>query len=272
MEGDETTRRPPAYFGPQTEPETRRRTILDEASWTKTDKNVFGLYKKYWTIEDRPHDPDFYTSPEDMNDVDTNASLSEANLEKDLYPFPNLSSFLLGEWYWSDRNEKSRESFRDLIEILTSDIFDQEELRGANWDRINAVLASSEFDDPLQTSFEWAGDGTSWQTTSIQLDVPFNSTSLLPGPHHYEVPDFHYRPLVPIIIDRLRDASRGDQFHIVPTDLRWQRDDGGPDVRVYGELYNSPAFLNAFKEVQVSDNSLYSSLKTFCCYGYLTNH
>jgi hypothetical protein len=158
----------------------------------------------------------------------------------------------LGEWYWGDGDGKSRQSFRSLVDIITNDDFNPSDIRAANWDKIHLSLASSEFDENAGTDAEWVGDGTSWQTATILLDVPFNSTSLDPGVHHYEVPDFRYRPIVPAIIERLKDVSLWEHFHIVPTDLRWQPEEGGPDMRVYGEMYNSPAFLEAFKEVQAS--------------------
>ncbi|KAJ3537968.1 hypothetical protein NMY22_g5372 [Coprinellus aureogranulatus] len=233
-----------------TESEILRRSILDDRCWKSTPRNPYGLYKKFWTVESKPHDPDFYISGEDLQDTVQETALQEPLGDSgDLYPFPNLNAFLLGEWYWSDSNEKSRESFRALVDIITSEDFNPADIRAANWDRINSALASSEYDD-AKPDLEWAGDGTSWQTTSILLEVPFNSTSLNPGSYHYEIPGFRYRPLVPVITERLKDVSRGEQFHIVPTDLRWQPLEDGPDMRVYGEMYNSPAFLEAFKEVQ----------------------
>lgn len=282
--------------------EVLRRTVLDDRSWKRTPANEFGLYKKYWTLERRPHDPDSYMTREDMQEEEEeaeeaaeeavaeeveegqapegrrrrgesagrgepgereerevqghetpgNAKKGDVPKVKNFSPFPNWSSFRIGEWYWDDSQEKGRESFRKLIDIITSDNFSKEEIKAANWDQINRSLAASEFDDGVH-GIDWADDGTSWQTAVVQVEVPFNRTSLRPGVHKYKVPGFRYRPLVPVITERLKDAARGDYFHIVPSELRWRpRGDSGPDVQVYGELYNSPAFLDAYRQVQVS--------------------
>jgi hypothetical protein len=240
--------------------EVLRRTVFDDRSWKTTLPNQFGLYKKYWTLETRPHDPDSFVTNEDLREDDEESDESQepvnSNLKKNLFfPFPNWSSFRLGEWYWDDSQEKGQESFRKLIDILTSDDFSTKDIRAANWDRINLTLGASEFEEAVH-GFEWLDDGTSWLTATVQLEVPFNRTSIDPGVHHYEVQNFCYRPLVPIIKERLRDMTRGDYFHVVPSELRWNPKagggDDGPDVRVYSELYNSPAFLDAYKEVQVS--------------------
>lgn len=239
--------------------EVLRRTILDDRSWKRTPANQFGLYKKFWTLESRPHDPDSFITSEDLREEEEeeedeaarDAGTTDISNVNILHPFPNWSSFHIGEWFWDDSQEKGRESFKKLISILTSEDFSTQEIRAANWDKINQSLAASQFDD-YGNGFDWADDGMSWQTAVVQVEVPFNKTSLRPGVHHYEVPNFRYRPLVPIITERLKDATRGEHFHIVPSELRWRPGgDSGPDVHVYGELYNSPAFLEAYKEVQV---------------------
>jgi hypothetical protein len=240
------------------------------STWKSTPLNRFGLYKKFWTIETRPHDPDRYVTSEDLREAseeppEAAPAPAVGNLRtgdapqipnNPYFPFPNWSSFRLGDWYWDDRREKGRESFQELVEILTCDDFHTEEIRVANWDKINGSLAASEFDDVgagYDLDPDWFGDGSSWRSTPIPLEVPFNRTSSDPGVHTYEVPNFRYRPLVPIITERLKDPTRGDYFHVVPSDLRWQpQGSEGPDLRIYGELYNSPAFLEAYKEIQVS--------------------
>jgi hypothetical protein len=251
--------------------EVLRRTVLDDRAWKTTPTNRFGLYKKYWTLEAQPHDPDSFISSEDLRedegenptglkDEPADARPSTHNDTNKYFPFPNWSSFCLGEWYWDDK-EKGRDSFYKLLDILTSEDFSTKELLAANWDTINDSLAASEFDEGLR-GLDWVDDGTSWRTTVVQLDVPFNRTSLRPGTHQYEVPNFRYRPLVPIIEERLKDFSRGDHFHIVPSEIWWKpghEGGNGPDVRVYGELYTCPAIIDAYKAVQVRafENILY---------------
>ncbi|KAJ3530305.1 hypothetical protein NMY22_g8628 [Coprinellus aureogranulatus] len=164
------------------------------------------------------------------------------------HPFPNLSAFLLGQWFWSDQG-KSRESFRQLVDIITSEVFEPRDLLLANWNSIQDVLASSEFEDTGSGTM-WVEDGQSWQTTSVIVDVPFNSTSTKPGSQSFTVEGFRYRPLTSVIRAKLLDFGHTDNFHFVPYDLRWRPSGSESDCRVYGELYHSQAFLDAYKEIQ----------------------
>ncbi|KAF6756915.1 hypothetical protein DFP72DRAFT_1066293 [Ephemerocybe angulata] len=258
-------------------PAEQRLTILDDDGWRETLKNEFHLYKRYWTLEDSPHDPDYYyVLDQDLHDAasertpspgsiyrsslaedNPDTSVTEAQVEtgaslpgeKDaLYPFPNLSSFRLGEWFWDDRLEKSQNSFSKLIDIISDEDFSPQEVRLANWKKINAVLGGS-VDDDGEGGNLWEGDGSSWRTTSVTITIPFNSTSLSPGSAPYSVPGFRFRPLVPVLLEKLRSAGQDQLFHVVPSDLRWQPRPA-EDVRVYGEMYHSPAFLEAYREVQ----------------------
>ncbi|KAF6744864.1 hypothetical protein DFP72DRAFT_1078071 [Ephemerocybe angulata] len=242
-------------ISPAPTPAEARRGILDDNEWKSTPVNVFGLYKRYWTLEKAPPDPDHFITIEDLDDSAKPTTASQGDLSKlgslsnPFHPFPNLSSFLLGEWFWSDE-EKSRESFQRLIGIITREDFSPQDVRLAKWDKINSALASSEFEDRAEDEGQlWLDDGTSWQVTSIPLDIPFNKAI---GTHAYVIPNFRYRPLIPIILDRLQNSNgHGDYFHFLPTDLRWRTEDG-LDVRVYGDLHHSPAFLQAYRDIQLS--------------------
>ncbi|KAF6758408.1 hypothetical protein DFP72DRAFT_1065097 [Ephemerocybe angulata] len=225
------------------DPHSKRSTVMDAEAWESTPRNEFGLYRTYWTLEKKPHDATQYLSEDDLlEDPSTDSPATGEDLAP-LYPFPNLSAFQLGEWYWGDDSGKSRESFDRLVDILTSPGFSTEDLRAANWNRINDILASSTSDEAVG---QWSSDGTAWLSIPITINVPFNTSSLKPGPLPYTIPEFRYRPLVPVLLERLRSATSRNLFHTLPSDLRWQ-----DDVRVYGELYHSPAFIDAYKEIQL---------------------
>src|ERR1700677_748580 len=66
--------------------------------------------------------------------------LPDMNLLIDYHPYPNQSSFLLGEWYWNDGAKKSQSSFRNLLHIVGHPEFRPEAVVGTNWQRINAQL------------------------------------------------------------------------------------------------------------------------------------
>ncbi|RXW14870.1 hypothetical protein EST38_g10985 [Candolleomyces aberdarensis] len=235
----------------------------------ETHKNAFGLYKRYQTKEDIPHDPDAYTGLEDLceepaeglvrtlerEDSDSSAgSASKSSIEPeqpDLSPYPNRSCYELGDWYWSDDSGKSKESFNKLVSIVTSDHFSTEDVKAADWEGINRVLGSSEFEKG-DSGQQWQGDGTSWNTTPVTIQVPFNRSCKPPpeGPKPYTVEEFRYRPLLPLIVDKIKSTSGQEFFHHIPHELRWQPGPEKADVRVHCEMYQSDAFLHAYEEVQ----------------------
>ncbi|KAJ3549152.1 hypothetical protein NMY22_g988 [Coprinellus aureogranulatus] len=244
---------------PQSAATDGRLAVLEHSTWKVSRKNGFNLYKVYWTLETRPHDPDLYLSNSDLreDDEDRLAMLSQPGRPptgsgNPYHPFPNWSSYKIGDWYWSEGGEKSRESFQRLVNVICDEDFCPADLRRANWKRIDASLAASEFDDAFgDDESQWAGDGMSWKTASITVEVPFNSTSLRPGSKPFTIQDFRFRPLVPLIRAKLENAHASEHFHYVPSELWWERNKGQGESRVYGELYHSDAFLEAYRAVQL---------------------
>ncbi|RXW23311.1 hypothetical protein EST38_g2533 [Candolleomyces aberdarensis] len=228
----------------------------------ETRKNAFGVYKRYQTQEDIPHDPDAYASLKDLQEEPAEELLNA--LEEDnaldvpltsppshnFYPYPNLSSFLLGEYFWSDGNEKSQESFNRLLSVLTHPDFRSDDLLDTDWARINRILASSEYEEKKGSESPWADDGISWKTASVTISVPFNSRCNPPGPRPYTIHDFRYRPLIPLIKEKIKASTNRESFHYIPHELRWKPGTAKEDVRLYSELYNSDAFLQAYDDVQ----------------------
>ncbi|KAJ3535195.1 hypothetical protein NMY22_g6600 [Coprinellus aureogranulatus] len=236
----------------------KRQSILDEDTWKSTRTSPFGLWKRYWTLEDRPHNPESHISsldliddgePEDESIIKSSGGKTTKQSHTNRYhPFPNLSSYLLGQWFWSEE-QKSRESLYLLIDILTSEGFKPEDLLFTNWTSISASLASSEFEESTSEGM-WVEDGESWQTSPVTIDVPFNSTSSNPGSFPFTIEGFRFRPLISVVRAKLQDSGHSEQFHFVPYDLRWLSHDCTSDTRIYGEMYHSQAFLDAYREVQ----------------------
>ena len=227
-------------------------TIHDEQSWKTTPANRFRLYRRYWTTEENPYDPEFFCSedPEDSSGSDSDDPSPSPKLNP-FRPFPNWSSLRLGEWRWSEGDGKSRESFQQLINIITDEDVCPEDIRKTNWEKINQILGSSQFDEP--NDYPWVDDGLSWQTVPIVIDVPLNSASLQPGPVSFTAGELRYRPLVPLIVQKIASITLGDQFYIVPSELWWNFSEGSESVRVYGDMHHSPAVLEAYREIQVSE-------------------
>ena len=224
----------------------------------RTPQNAFGLYKVFPVngSGDKPHDPDNCILPEDLREQQATgleeAPKSPAELQSKFYPFPNLSSYRIGEWFWSDDTEKSQRSFQDLVEIVGSEDFNPADIRAAKWSHIDKALASSHYDADDLDSKQWVDDGISWKSIPINLTVLFSKYTEHPGNHAFTVEGFHYRPLTPIIREKLESSAGREYFHTLGHELRWNPGVGKERVRVHGEMYNSPAFLQAYTELQVS--------------------
>jgi hypothetical protein len=225
------------------ESESQSRPIL------RSPFNAFGLLRCYYNTEFPSHDP------EEFNDFNALSDVYDPPHEVDFGPYPNHSSFALGEWYWGDGVQKSKQSFKNLIDIITAPNFKPEDVRGTKWDAIDYQLGG---DEDTQWEDE---DSAGWERTSVTILVPFHRFTALPGLQEYMVHDFCYRSVVSILKEKLADDHEFRHFHIEPYELRWQRQGNksavppGPEdssIRVHGELYTSPAFLKAHRELQES--------------------
>ncbi|TEB31764.1 hypothetical protein FA13DRAFT_1791092 [Coprinellus micaceus] len=229
-------------------PASERSRILQASEWKKTRMNGFNLYKSYWTPEARPHDPDLFLSSSGSEEAEGDDEPSDSQATEPTertipyakpgtnpyYPFPNWSSYKLGEWFWSEGG-KTYQSFEHLVSIIGDEDFRAHDIQRTNWKKIDAALGSSEFDDDppqSQEDAQWVDDGTSWQTAAVTVQ------------------GLRFRPLVPIILDKLQDKAAAEHFHIVPSELWLRRGDSEKDVRVHSELFHSGAFLEAYRQVQ----------------------
>ena len=222
-----------------------------------TKMNSFGLFRLY--DEDSTPSTD---DPEDQSGVDP---LSTPRFEAPMsqpwpssmnpfYPYPNENSWRIGDWYWNEGAQKSKHSFKKLVEIVTSSDFRTEDLYHTNWTAIDRQLGSLEtIHDPSQAtpdSEEWQAEDRGWMQTDITISVPFPRRSLDPGPRNYTIANFHHRCLLSIICKVLLDPIRCKTFRFEPSSLRWKCSCDGEDIGVYGELFSSQAFIAAHCDLQ----------------------
>ena len=129
----------------------------------RTPRNVFGLSRQYHSTEFPSHDPETAIDVRDLSeplDVAAPPALpSDAPLgaKESFYPYPNWSSFQLGDWYWNGGPQKSQESFKALLSIIGDPDFMPEDVRRAQWPAINRILAN----DPEEgkDEHEWLDKG-----------------------------------------------------------------------------------------------------------------
>lgn len=231
----------------------------------RSRRNVFGLFRQYHSEELPSHDPEQHVDLQNLSDCsDTRRKLPYAatRLEGGLrhpqirqnafYPYPNESSFRLGDWYWNNGAQKSKESFRQLLKVVGDPDFRPEDVRHTPWKKIDDKLGDNDFDrdGADQVDAEWMDEDAGWKKTPIFISVPFHSRTKKPGPKEYAVGDMYHRSLVSVIREKLANPHHDRLFHYEPFKLFWKPPDTSFDEQVHGELYTSPAFLDAYREVQ----------------------
>ena len=240
----------------------------------RTPRNTFRLLRQYFSSSPPSHDPeelvDFSGLCNDhgnlFNDVhsplcsiavtvDTIASIPKLKASESFGPYPNESSFLLGDWYWNGGRQKSLEDFRSLLDIIGRPYFRPEDVHGTKWHAINGQLGKNEYDDvdAIDEAEVWLDDA-GWRKSPISISVPFHKRAQTPGAKDFFVGYFHHRSITAVIKEKLSNPDDTRYFHYEPFELLWQQYPAGPDVRVHGELYNSPAFLDVHRDLQAFPN------------------
>ncbi|KAJ3535522.1 hypothetical protein NMY22_g6451 [Coprinellus aureogranulatus] len=170
-------------------------------------------------------------------------------------PFPNSSSFDLGEWFYGQGSQKSLKDFKALVEVLTSPDFSLDDIRDTKWTRVFQELGKNKEDINVKRA-EWVDDA-GWKTTDIEVDVPVHArVPQAPGRgvEKHVVGKLFHRSIVSIVEEKIRNAEDSRHFHYDGCELLWQPgpSESSPEFRIMSELYHSEAFLQAQKEVNDS--------------------
>ena len=224
------------------------RNILD------SPRNSFGLFRRYRGTSFPPHDPESDINVTDLCDISNDHDKHE---EKDvsaseLGPYPNRSSFLLGDWYWTGGIQKTKRSFKKLVSIICRSDFKPADLEHVRWDTIDKELGD---DSPNEDDTDtWFGElDAGWIETQVSISVPFHRSLQSPGTRIYSIPNFRHRSITSILKEKMANPEDFQSFHLEPYELRWQKlGVADSSERVYGELYTSPAFLEAYEDIQIS--------------------
>jgi hypothetical protein len=135
-------------------------------------------------------------------------------------------------WLNSGSSSKSEGEINRLVnDVINAPDFRIEDLNNFNARRANTCLDKADKTSPLDNSF---------QNASITIEVPTGSPS---PPRKYSVPGLRYRKLLNVIKTAFQ-SPLSKQFHFTPFSL-YHRSPSTKEERVYGELYNSDAFITA---------------------------
>jgi hypothetical protein len=242
---------------PQEPPEPSDVSTGDRASLPvppfRTARNVFGLIRQFFSSTPPSHDPEEAVTLQDISYVPIVASAELDALadthDVSFHPYPNRSSFELGHWYWNGSVQKSHQSFKELIDIVGHPDFDPDNVRNTSWDKINSKLGASVADDETD---EWEDEDAGWRKTQVTIQVPFSRTTAQPGVRPYIAAELYHRSLISIIREKLSNPHDDELFHYEPYQLRWSAPHLPREVDIQGELYGSPAFMDAHRQLQES--------------------
>jgi hypothetical protein len=218
----------------------------------RTPRNVFGLVRQFFSSSPPSHDPEEAATFQDINSIPSVAPAeldSHAEPRDSFYPYPNQASFNLGHWYWNGSVQKSQESFKELLDIVGRPDFDPEDVRQTHWDRINSQLGTSVNNEE---GYEWEDYDAGWHKTEVKIQVPFSRTTAQPDARPYVGAQLYHRPLVSVIREKLANVHDNEHFHYEPYQLRWSPPHLPHEVNIQGELYTSPMFMDAHRELQAS--------------------
>ena len=220
----------------------------------KSTRNVFGLSRSYYSMHPPSHDPEEHLSLQDLwesipGDGDVSADTDPGDLGTRFGPYPNHSSFLLGDWYWNHGVQKSQQSFKELVNIVTSPGFKAEDVRQTRWSAINKTLGHATFDDDQ----DWKDTDAGWMRSTIAIDVPFHrQMKSSEATRCHIVGHLYHRSIVSVIKDKLANLADNQHFHYEPYQLLWKPTPAREEVRVHAELYTSLSFECAYRSLQES--------------------
>ena len=222
-------------------------TAMKTRKLLKSPRNVFGLFRQYRAERFPTHDPEVEQQRTALSEVTSDHK--ELPVGGAIFgPYPNKSAFLLGEWYWNDGMQKTKAGFKRLIDIICRRDFRPEDIQGVPWDALNEQLGESDAAGDIEDTWYDEPDA-GWTATPISLPIPIHRLAESPGVQEYHFPPFHHRSIVAILKEKMNNADEFQHFHLEPYELRWQKGNTA-SVRVHGELYTSPAFLEAHEEIQ----------------------
>lgn len=164
-------------------------------------------------------------------------------------PFPNPSTYLLMNWFYSNSSSKSLGELDKLVKtVILDEDFDSKHLAGFNAMRETQRLDNIQ-DTGLSETFFKGSDG--WHKTSVEISVPFEfvqnkSESEAPK---FKVDSLFFRQPMEVIKAALSNTDT-EHFHFYPHKTYWQPDATKQPERVYSELYNSDAYIEEHDRIR----------------------
>lgn len=253
----------------------RRRVVLLVTDYVRTVANQFGLRRFYKRRPIRPpkasRDLESVYAP--TADAAAAKKRRKRSIEDIIFPFPNISSWRFG-WHYNSGHKKTLGDRDAMKTLITRDDFVAGDIADTDFDRINSELAAGfTLDTP------WANAREGWIKSSVTIGVPEGKKSTqssrredaaaqrrvnrhepqddTPASHaipglHFTVHDFHHKSLCAEIRKTLMTDPAVHDWVFDPY-LMEHKIPGSDRVEgVYGEAYNSSAFIHEDLKLQNS--------------------
>jgi hypothetical protein len=229
----------------------------------QTAPNIFGLFRRYRHCPS--YDPDGEVTLEElagfaMSKAEVDSPPSQDDLpslygpstREAFHPFPNMSTFMLSDWYYnSPSGERSGPDFNRLISMLSDERFNCADIIGFN----------ASVRDKLLDQANNLGVNEDMEQTAIggwRCNVPVK-VQIPEGKQHwtnnegctYTVPGLHHRSITEIIQSVFETNTH---LHFTPFELWWQPDPNILPQRIYSDISSSQAFHDAHDEINQSPN------------------
>ncbi|KAI5893687.1 uncharacterized protein SCHCODRAFT_02666771 [Schizophyllum commune H4-8] len=149
---------------------------------------------------------------------------------------------MLCGWLNNGNTLKTPSELNTLVhEVLRHPHFRFEDLKG--FDAQIANRRADEADKQAGTPF-----GTGFRERAVTIDVPSGDKTV--PPERIEVPGLHYRRIMDVLREALQDPVLSPKYHLFPFRLFRRAGDSNEASRIYSEIYNSDAMLEAHEDVQ----------------------
>ena len=128
-----------------------------------TAVNAFGLSWIYYGRPARIPDEHVHLTGAEVDATpETGRFIS---MQDSMWPYPNISAWRLGDWFWNGGDTKSKVGLKTLVsDVLLASDFAVKDLAGVSWDVIDEGLAHGQVATPFT--------GNGWTECSVEIEVP----------------------------------------------------------------------------------------------------
>lgn len=216
------------------------------------DMGVYRVYPRYPGIPKRNGLEAVTDAPALQSSTDSGAKDSSASSDMSLdalySAFSHPTAGLLMAWQYSGGTNKTG---AELDRLWTSHIqdpaFDPSVHTTFSHDqekrRIEKYLATS---NPFNAAH-------GWKRSSVKIPLPHEGSKYKserdPNIPCLTVDGVYHRDITDIIINTFQSKIASETFHILPYEEYWKPSDDSEPVRMFGEAYTSPAFIDAYREI-----------------------